>query len=302
MPAEKKKGLGRGLGALFTESELNVPVQPEANKLAEGGGSNVVYIEIHDIKPNANQPRKHFNELTIMELANSIEAHGVIQPIIVRSAEAGFELVAGERRWRAAKKAGLKVVPCILREINEEENILFALIENMQREDLNPIEEAEAIRHVMEIYHLTQEEIAKSIGKSRPYVANGLRLLKLNETVKDLLLSGAITSGHGKAIASIADKGKQKRLAEYIIQNNCSVREAEALAEDPKFGEPKKRPKPREKNSDILSIEEELRAIMGTKVIINNFGERGKIELNYYSREELEGLIEILRSLKVSIQ
>jgi ParB family chromosome partitioning protein len=298
MPLDKKKGLGKGLGALFTDGELNVPVQPETLSTAKKAEHGVIYIGINEIRPNANQPRKLFNESMLDELANSIEEHGVIKPIIVRSAENGYELVAGERRWRAARKAGLKVIPCIIREISDEENILFALIENMQREDLNPIEEAEGIQHIIELFNLTQEEIAKSLGKSRPYIANAIRLLRLQENVKDYLLSGELTSGHGKAIASVADKDKQQRLADYIVQNKCSVRETESLAEDPKFEEPKKRPKPRAKNNDILTIEEELRTIMGTKVIINNLGDRGKIEIVYYSREELDGIIEILRSLK----
>ena len=297
MPVEKKKGLGKGLGALFTESELSVSVQPEDN-IAGDNATRVTYVELNDIKPNAHQPRKQFNEATIEEMADSIKLYGVIQPLIIRSAEKGYELVAGERRWRAARKAGLKSIPCILKEISDEENILFALIENMQREDLNPIEEAEAILNVMELYNLTQEEIANSIGKSRPYVANALRLLKLQDSVKNLLLSGAITSGHGKAIASVTDKEKQQKLAEYIIQNKCSVRETESLAEDPKFGEPKKRPKPRSKNSDILTLEEELKTIIGTKIVINNFGDRGRIEMIYYSREELDGIIDILRTIK----
>ncbi|MDR0570449.1 MAG: ParB/RepB/Spo0J family partition protein [Clostridiales Family XIII bacterium] len=295
--AEKKKSLGRGLEALFTGGEMSVPVESERGAHS-GDGDWIQYIEIHDIKPNAKQPRKQFNEASIDELASSIEAHGLIQPIIVRNTDGGFDLVAGERRWRAARKAGLKSVPCIVREISDEENLLFALIENMQREDLNPIEEAEAMRQAMESFGLTQEEISQSVGKSRPYIANTLRLLRLDDGVKKLLMEGALSGGHGKALLSVADPKKQLELAEYIVKNRCSVREAEALAEDPRFGQPKKRFKPRPKNHAILSIEEELRGVLGTKVVINNNGDKGKIVLSYYSRDELEGIIELLRSLK----
>ncbi|MDR1136520.1 MAG: ParB/RepB/Spo0J family partition protein [Clostridiales Family XIII bacterium] len=286
-----QKGLGKGLEDLFADTEVSV----EPDEIPKNG---INYIEIHDIKPNAVQPRKYFSENAIDELAESIKEHGVIQPLIVRAAGEGYELVAGERRWRAAKKAGLKEVPCLLREITDEQNILIALIENMLREDLNPIEEAEAIKQAIDSYGITQEAISKSIGKSRPYIANAMRLLRLPPTVKRFLTDGILTGGHGKAIASVQDPEKQEKLAIYLAENGCSVREAEKLAADPSFGEPKKTAKPRPKNHAILAIEEELRTILGTKVSINNNGDKGKIELNYYSRDELDGLIETLRMLK----
>jgi ParB family chromosome partitioning protein len=291
--ASQPKGLGKGLEDLFANTEVSV--ESDENVNPENG---IRYIEIHSIKPNAMQPRKYFSESAIEGLAESIEGHGVIQPLIVRASGEGYELVAGERRWRAAKKAGLKEVPCLIREITDEENILIALIENMMREDLNPIEEAEAIKQAMEAYGITQEEISKSIGKSRPYITNALRLLRLPPPVKKLISEGALTGGHGKAIASVQNPEKQEKLAAYLAENECSVREAEKLAADPAFGESKKVGKPRPKNHAILVIEEELRTILGTKVSINNNGDRGKIELSYYSRDELDGLIETLRMLK----
>jgi ParB family chromosome partitioning protein len=297
MSATTGRGLGKGLGALFDEAGTSVPVSRER---AGGASTNVRYIDIHEIKPNAKQPRVHFKESAIDDLAASIEAHGVIQPLIVRAAGAGFEIVAGERRWRAAKKAGLKEVPCIVREISEEQRILFALIENIQREDLNPIEEADALRQAMETFGLTQDEMAKSVGKSRPYITNALRLLKLPEDVRGYVADGRLSSGHGKVIAALGNPEKQSKLAAYLAEHGCSVREAEALVSDSRFSESKDsaKPKTHTKNAAILAIEEELRGILGTKVNICNRGDRGSIELSYYSREEREGLIDLLRNLK----
>jgi ParB family chromosome partitioning protein len=302
MRAAIGRGLGKGLGALFEEAGTSVPVDREK---AEGdAATNVQYINIHEIKPNAKQPRTQFKEEAINDLAASIKTHGVIQPLIVRAAAAGFELVAGERRWRAARKAGLRAVPCIVREISEEQRILFALIENIQREDLNPIEEAVALKQAMDAFGLTQEALAKSVGKSRPYITNALRLLRLPEDVRGYMVDGRLSGGHGKAIAALGDTEQQSKLAAYLAEHGCSVREAEALAADPRFADAGSavKPKPRAKNAEIRAIEEELHGVLGTKVSITGRGNRGCIELNYYSREELEGLIEALRSLKKSRQ
>jgi ParB family chromosome partitioning protein len=296
--AATSRGLGKGIGALFEETGASVPVDRE--KVRVDAAANVQYIEIHEIKPNAKQPRTQFKEETIEDLAVSIKTHGVIQPLIVCVAGAGFELVAGERRWRAAKKAGLRQVPCIVREISEEQRILFALIENIQREDLNPIEEAVALKRAIDTFGLTQEELAKSVGKSRPYVANALRLLRLPEDVRGYMVDGRLSGGHGKVIAALEDSEKQSKLAAYLAEHGCSVREAEALAVDPRFAAPKSnaKPKPRAKDAEIRAVEEELQGLLGTKVSITGRGNRGSIELNYYSREELEELIELLRNLK----
>jgi ParB family chromosome partitioning protein len=291
------RGLGKGLGALFDEAGTSVPVNRDGSN---DDATNVQYIDIHEIKPNAEQPRVRFKEESINELAASIETHGVIQPLIVRASGKGFELVAGERRWRAAKKAGLNDVPCIVREISEEQCILFALIENIQREDLNPIDEAAALRRAMDTFGLTQDEMAKSVGKSRPYVANSLRLLKLPDDVRGYMADGRLSGGHGKAIAALDDPEKQSKLAAYLAEHGCSVREAEALSADPRFAGVKSvtKPKARSKDAAILAVEEELRGILGTKVSIRGHDGHGCIELNYYSREELEDLIEIFRGLE----
>jgi ParB family chromosome partitioning protein len=296
--AANGRGLGKGLGALFEEARANVPADRE--KADGNAATDIQYIDIHEIKPNAKQPRTHFKEEAIDDLAVSIKTHGVIQPIIVRAVAKGFELVAGERRWRAAKKAGLRDVPCIVRDISEEQLILFALIENIQREDLNPIEEALALKRAMDTFGFTQEELAKSVGKSRPYIANALRLLRLPEDVRDYMVDGRLSGGHGKAIAALADSEKQIKLAAYLAEHGCSVREAEVLAANPRFAdsESPSKHKSRAKNAETLAVEEELRGLLGTKVNITGRGNRGSIELNYYSREELEGLIELLRNLR----
>jgi ParB family chromosome partitioning protein len=298
MSAASGRGLGKGLGALFEEVGTSVPAERE--KAGADTAARVRYIDIHEIKPNEKQPRTHFKEETIDDLAASIKTHGVIQPLIVRAFGAGFELVAGERRWRAAKKAGLKNVPCLVREISEEQRTLFALIENIQREDLNPIEEAVALKQAMDDFGFTQEELAKSVGKSRPYIANAFRLLRLPADVRDYMADGRLSGGHGKAIAALGNAEKQSKLAAYLAEHGCSVREAESLAADPRFtgGKIGARPKPRAKNAEIRAVEEDLHGILGTKVSINNRGNRGSIELSYYSRDELEGLIELLRSLR----
>jgi ParB family chromosome partitioning protein len=289
-------GLGKGLGALMEQTERGLPLEKSGAETA-GTSGGALYIDARDIKPNARQPRKYFGQEAIDELAASIMEHGVIQPLIVRPAKEGYELVAGERRWRAAMKAGLKTVPCLVREISDEQNILFALIENMQREDLNPVEEAEAIRQTMDALGLTQEEISKSIGKSRPYISNALRLLRLPAPVRQYLAEGLLSGGHGKAIASLEDPEKQAALADYIVKRGSSVREAERLAADPAFGESKRGKRPRARDRELLDVERELRGILGTKVNVSRRGDRGKIELIYYSREELDGLIEMLRRL-----
>ena len=253
MAAKKSRGLGRGLDALFGDMEVDIlkndnediPKVEEssaaANKpsagsaakrtagssenavqTAESGGSvqsvdpaagGILYIDINDIKPNTNQPRKVFDEEKLEDLAASIQEHGLIQPVVLRSVGAGYEIVAGERRWRAARKAGVRNIPCIVRELSDEENMLLAIIENMQREDLNPIEEAEGINQMIETYGLTQDQVSKSVGKSRPYITNCLRLLKLPEAIQSFVSEGQLSAGHARAIVSAGNKEKQIALA-----------------------------------------------------------------------------------------
>ena len=241
MAGTKKGGLGRGLDALFADS---VPVSRGAEAqiaAAKGSGTQesrddsaeaVRYISIHDVKPNANQPRKTFDEEKIAELAASIRENGIIQPLIVRKKGKTYEIVAGERRWRASVKAELKEVPCIVRELDDEQNMLLAIVENMQREDLNPLEEAEGLNQMIASYGLTQEQVSKSVGKSRPYIANSLRLLKLPEDIRELISEGKLSAGHGRALLSVEDEERQKKITEMILKDGLSVREAERLASE----------------------------------------------------------------------
>lgn len=288
----KNRGLGRGLDALFADREVTVNGQLDEKKSDEFGDS-IKYISINDIKPNHSQPRKEFDPEKISELAKSIEEHGIIQPLVVTKAEVGYELVAGERRWRAAREAELKKVPCLIREFTEEENMLVAIIENMQREDLNPIEEAEGLEKMIKVYGFTQDKVSKSVSKSRPYITNALRLLNLPETVRKEVANGNISAGHARAILSATGQKKQEELCKRVISEGLSVRETENLAgkEKQKRNKPLKRVKSRE----ILSVENELKDIYGTKVNIEAKGKGGSIQLHYYSVEELNRLIEILR-------
>ena len=297
MAAPKGRGLGKGLEALFNDVEINMH---DSNHETDGNQDGILFLDINDIKPNAKQPRKNFQEDKIEELARSIETHGIIQPIMVRPAREGYEIVAGERRWRAARKTSLKKVPCIIRELSEEQNMLIAIIENMQREDLNPMEEAEALNQMITNYGLTQEEVSKSVGKSRPYITNALRLLKLPAAIQELVVQGELTSGHARAIVGVKDEKKQMQLANRTATEGLSVREIEALVNKENDGSQNKltRMKSREKNREITDLEEELKSALGTKVAISHGPKRGKIEIEYYSREELERLLELLLSLK----
>ena len=324
----RKAGLGRGLDALFadvapikeessaknTSSTMESIAKPSAARsaagskdkagakgkakssakesskaLSESAEDRVIYVSINDIKPNSAQPRMHFDEDKLKELADSIQANGVIQPLIVRESTNGYELVAGERRWRASRIAGLSTVPCIIRNFDDRQNAIVAIIENMQREDLNPIEEAKGLRSMTEKYGFTQEQVSQSLGRSRTYIANSIRLLKLPEEIQAYVSSGEMTAAHGRTIINIPDKNKQKEIADKIIRNDLSVRATEKLAERIK-DELKPERKRRKKKADA-----ELRSLIGTKVSIKGTEESGRIELEYYSLEELNRLIEILR-------
>ncbi|MBP3815416.1 MAG: ParB/RepB/Spo0J family partition protein [Firmicutes bacterium] len=297
----KERGLGMGLGALFESTGTGRSTLPNNSNSAKGAdasapGDDVKYIGINDIKPNSNQPRKNFDEDKIQDLADSIVEHGIIQPLIVRPAKVGYEIVAGERRYRAARKAGLKSVPCLVREFTDRENMLIAIIENMQREDLDPIEEAEGLEQMIKAYGLTQEEVSKSVGKSRPYITNSLRLLNLSQEIKDMIAQGDLTPGHARALLSIDGEAKRLELAKRIVKSGLSVRDVERLASGKgKKAAPKAKAR---KSRDIQYVEQELKDIFGTKVNIETNGTKGKVEFEYYSREELNRLIDIFRSLK----
>lgn len=312
---KKSRGLGKGLDALFGDAEVTLEKKPvkvneenTASEITAAGekkqentgkenAGGIAYININDIKPNSNQPRKTFDEEKLEELAASIEEHGLIQPLVLRESGKGYEIVAGERRWRAARKIGIKELPCIVRELTDEENMLLAIIENMQREDLNPIEEAEGLKQMIDTYGLTQEQVSKSVGKSRPYIANCLRLLKLPEPVMKYVSTGELSAGHAKVLAGLNDENKQIALAEDSIKKSWSVRELEKAVHDEKPVARKAR-KTKEKNANVKRVEEELKEVLGTKVNLNQKGSKGKIEIEFYSKDELERLIEILKTLK----
>ena len=299
MATAKKGGLGRGLDALFGDVPIKEPATTSLSpqKKEEAVGDSVKYIKIHDIMPNVNQPRKIFNEEKIEELADSIKQHGIIQPIVVRQKGKGYEIVAGERRWRAAIKANLPQVPCLIRELDDEQNMLIAIIENMQREDLNPIEEAEGLHQMTQTFGMTQEQVSKSVGKSRPYITNSLRLLKLPEYIRESISEGNLSAAHGRTLVTVIDEGARKLLWEKIIKENLSVRETEKLASSQAKPQ-KKRPLKKSKNADVIRVEEDLKEIFGTKVSINGCANKGKIEIEFYSQDELERLLDLLKTVK----
>ena len=268
MTAQKKaRGLGRGLDALFGDVEVTSNKSPERAKKTKPAKQepseddtrekDLKYIDINDIKPNSAQPRKNFDEDKLEELAESIEQHGLIQPIVLRAAGQGYEIVAGERRWRAARMIGLKELPCIIKELTDEENMLLAIIENMQREDLNPIEEAEGLKQMIDTYGLTQEQVSRGVGKSRPYITNSLRLLKLPPKLRYMTADGSLSMGHARALAAVKDEKLQIALAERTVSEGLSVRQIEKLAQE--SGKPGTKRKPRKtKSADEKRVEMEL--------------------------------------------
>lgn len=287
---KRNTGLGKGLDALFAENE---PVSIRTNAGQKASANGVETISIDTIKPNASQPRKTFDKEKLEDMAASIMEHGIIQPIIVRPTKEGYEIVAGERRYRAARLAGLKEVPCIVRELTDRENMLFAIIENMQREDLNPIEEAEGLQSMAKKYKLTQEEISKSVGKSRPYITNALRLLKLEPEVLEMVRAGELSAGHARTLLGCRDTEQQKKLAKRAAEEGLSVRALESLVAG---RPPRKKALPRKKDPNIAAIEEDLKRSLGTKVRLVHNGKKGHIEIEYYSPDELDRLLEILKA------
>lgn len=281
----KKRGLGKGLSALISDEII----MEDNNKTKE----SVINIDIDLIVPNENQPRQEFDEVALSELTDSIKIHGLIQPILVRKIKDKYEIIAGERRWRASQAAGLKAVPCLLKDVTEEVAAKFALIENIQREDLNPIEEAIAYKRLMQDYSLTQEEVASQVGKSRPYIANTVRLLNLDEGIINYISKGELTPGHGKVLLGIKDKKQQLMTAEQIIKNNLNVRETENITNE-KANITKKTKKKNLKDTNIIDLEESLMKILGTKVNLIQGSKKGKIEIEYYGYEDLERIIDVL--------
>ena len=258
-------------------------------------------LKVTAIEPNREQPRKDFNEEAMEELAESMKVYGVLQPLLVQKKGDYYEIIAGERRWRAAKLAGLKEVPVVIREYTKQQTMEIALIENVQREDLNPIEEAKAYQRLIQEFELKQEEIAARVGKNRVTITNSMRLLKLDERVQDLLIQNQITGGHARALLSVEDGQLQYELAGKIIAENLSVRETEKLV---KSLSKKKNPKEKKVEDESLTLifhdlEERMKSAMGTKVSINRKDKnKGRVEIEYYSESELERIVELIESIR----
>lgn len=281
--APKKSGLGKGLDALFLDNSTE-------------NESSVTSLNLNEIEPNRAQPRKTFDERALGELAESISMHGVIQPLLVRPlSDGGYQLIAGERRWRASRMAGLTEVPVVIREMADSEAMELALIENLQREDLNPIEEAEGLKLLMDTYSLTQEQVSERVGKSRPAIANALRLLCLPEEVLDFVKDGKISSGHARALIPLSDKAKIIYLCKDIIQKELSVRETERIVKS--ILKPKDKKESRGKKRDPFFDECELaiREELGRKASVNlSKGNRGTLEIEFFSKEDLQSILEAL--------
>ncbi len=277
----KKGGLGTGLDALFQD---NSPIESE---------KSIITLSINEVEPNREQPRKEFNESALSELSKSIEKNGVIQPILVRPVAGGaYQIVAGERRWRASRMAGLTEIPVVIREMSDEEAAVFALIENLQREDLNPVEEAEGIRSLIEKFGMTQEEAADRVGKSRTAVTNTLRLLKLPGNILSMVAKGKITAGHARALISLEDEGEMLKIANAVIDNNLTVREVEKTVKTALNGE-RAKPQKREKKRDSFydEVELALTEILGRKVkIYLSKGGKGTLEFEFFGKEDLNKL------------
>ena len=326
--AVKKKGLGRGLDALFPEKPAEKkpvpkPITKEVNPKQEAESVKTtvpasdkkemtadaptevkkteMLVKISKVEPNRTQPRKQFDEDALVELSESIKQFGILQPLLVSDKGDYYEIIAGERRWRAAKLAGLKEVPVIIKEFNDQQVVEISLIENIQREDLNPIEEAMAYKRLINEFKLKQDSIAERVSKSRTAVTNSLRLLKLDERVQQMLIDEMISAGHARAILAIPDKDKQASVAMKVFDEKLSVRETEKLVKH--IVEPPKKKAEKQVNiaEDAIyeSLEEKMKGIVGTRVFIHRKkNNKGKIEIEYYSRDELERIIELFESIR----
>lgn len=299
--AVKKKGLGKGLDSLIVPNKN--AESSEDNKTKKESKEEVIsseqMIKINMVEPNRDQPRKNFEEDALLELADSIKQFGVLQPLLVRKQKDYYEIIAGERRWRAAKMAGMKEVPVIVKEFTEQEIVEIGLIENIQRENLNPIEEAMAYKRLMEEFKLKQDEIAERVSKSRTAVTNSMRLLKLDDRVQQMIIEDMISTGHARALLAIEDKDQQYELANLIFDEKLSVRDVEKLVKSLKNPKKVKEKKIVENSFVYTNLEEKMKEVIGTKVSISSKGKgKGKIEIEYYSDEELERVFDMIMSLR----
>jgi ParB family chromosome partitioning protein len=295
------KGLGKGLDVLIPEdSSRKVAARPKRETVVEKVvKKEEVMVKTSEIEPNREQPRKNFEEDTLLELAESIKQFGIIQPLIVQKKNDYYEIIAGERRWRAAKLAGLKEVPVIIKNYTDQEIVEISLIENIQRENLNPIEEAMAYKRLLSEFHLKQDEVAERVSKSRTAVTNSMRLLKLDERVQQMVIDDMISCGHARALLAVDDKDTQYTLAGRIFDEKLSVRDVEKLVRNLQEEEPKKKAEEKDDSFIYRDIEEKMKVILGTKVnVTHKKNHKGKIEIEYYSNEELERLIELFETLQ----
>ncbi len=289
------KGLGKGLDAMIPD-KVSKPSN-EKGVTAAPSEDQAVMVPINKVEPNKEQPRKNFNEDALLELSESIKQMGIIQPIVVQDRESFYEIIAGERRWRAAKQAGLKKVPVIVKNYTEQEIVEISLIENIQREDLNPIEEALAYKRLLEEFNLKQDEVAERVSKSRTAVTNSIRLLKLDERVQQMVIDDLIQTGHARALLGIEDSEKQYNMAQKVFDEKLSVRETEKLVKKTQ-NEKNEIEKPKmDQQMEIIyqDLEEKMKQVLGTKVNINaKDANKGKIEIEYYNKEDLDRLIDMI--------
>lgn len=302
-----KKGLGKGLDSLIAPKAADAkPAQaaPQgAAKPVSEHAADAVMMDINKVEPNRDQPRKKFDEDALNDLADSIKQFGVLQPLLVQERDDYYEIIAGERRWRAAKKAGIRQLPVIIKKLTEQEIMEISLIENIQREDLNPIEEALAYKRLLTEFNLKQDEVADRVSKSRTTITNSMRLLKLSDKVQQMVIDDKLTTGHVRPLISVEDEEQQVMLAEKIFDEKLSVRDAEKLV---KNLQTEKKAKPDEKKAldpQLLAVyqdlEEQMKRILGTKVSINHKDEKqGRLEIEYYSQDELDRIIDLLRTVQ----
>lgn len=287
--AAKRTGLGKGLDSMIPPKAMSKVSKEEREEVSKTGEK---ILKINEVEPNKKQPRKFFNEEALQELSDSIKQHGIVQPLVVAKQKDYYEIIAGERRWRAAKMAGLKEVPVVIKDYSPQEVMEVALIENIQREDLNPVEEARAYQNLIKEYDLKQEEVADRVSKSRSAITNSLRLLKLDDQVLNMLVEETISSGHARTLLALDDPEQQLSVAEKIVKDRLSVRDTEKLVKN--LNQPAKKTKKKQLKNDFVyrDMEEQLKRTIGTKVKINRKSENeGKIEIEYYSQDDLEKIV-----------
>ena len=294
-----KKGLGKGLDSLIVSKVEPANVKKEVKSEKESGA---VLMNINKVEPNREQPRKKFDEDALLELSESIKQFGVLQPLLVTKKDDYYEIIACERRWRAAKLAGVKEVPVIIGKYTEQEIMEISLIENIQREDLNPIEEAQAYKRLLTEFNLKQDEVAERVSKSRTAVTNAMRLLKLNEKVQQMLIDEMLTTGHARALLAIEDQDKQYEVAQKIFDEKLSVRDTEKLVKNIQNEKENNALNKKQIDPQLLAVyrdlEEQMKSLLGTKVYINpKDNKKGKLEIEYYSQDELDRIIDLIRTV-----